>query len=115
MIKSSLPAESSGVVLVPGYEYLQEVLEAAYHQASAGKGKERHANDSPFHEQRMLAINNLLGSDDGMAYQAMKKLTEGLQFTNAAQMEKELLGAIVYIAGILVRNRDAIKVAKNGI
>lgn len=115
MSKTSLPAESSGIVLVPGYEYLQEVLEAAYHQASAGKGKERHANDSPFHEQRMLAINNLLGSDDGMAYQAMKKLTEGLQFTNAAQMEKELLGAIVYIAGILVRNRDAIKAAKNGI
>lgn len=109
------PASTSGIDVVPGYEHLQAVLDAAYHQASAGKGKERHANDLPFHDQRMQTISNLLGSDDGMAYQAMKKLTEGLQFTNAAQMEKELLGAIVYIAGILVRNRDAIKVAKNGL
>lgn len=88
---------------VPGYETLESVLEAAYAQASAGKGKERHANGLPFHQQRMQGISDLLNSDDGMAYQAIKKLTEGLQFTDPAALEKELLGVIVYVAGILVR------------
>lgn len=93
---------------VEGYEELEAVLQSAYEQASAGKGKERHANGLPFHEQRMQGISNLLGSDNGMAFQAIKKLTEGLAFDNPAAREKELLGAIVYIAGILVRQRLAV-------
>lgn len=90
---------------VPGYEQLALVLQDAYAQAALGKGKERHANDQPFHEQRMQIISNLLDSDEGMAFQAIKKLTEGLQFTDPAAREKELLGAIVYISGIIVRQR----------
>ena len=93
---------------VEGYEQLQDVLRSALCQAAFGKGKERHANDLPFHEQRMQGISNLLDSDDGMAFQAIKKLTEGLQFADTAAREKELLGSIVYIAGILVRQRKVI-------
>ncbi len=93
---------------VEGYEHLQNVLWDALRQAAFGKGKERHANDLPFHEQRMQTISGLLNSDAGMAFQAVKKLTEGLQFSDPAAREKELLGAIVYIAGILVRQRKAV-------
>jgi hypothetical protein len=98
---------------VPGYESLEQVLEDAYLQASAGKGKERHANALPFGEQRMLSISNLLDSPHGMSYQAIKKITEGLQFTDPVALEKELLGAIVYVAGILVRQKQ-ILAAANG-
>lgn len=93
---------------VPGYQELADILQAAYDQAARGKGKERHANDLPFKDQRMQVISDLLDSDDGMAYQVIKKLTEGLQFKDPAAREKELLGSIVYIAGILVRQRKAI-------
>lgn len=85
-----------------GYEHLQAVFDAAMKQAAEGKGKERHANDLPFHEQRMQGISTLLDSPDGMAYQTIKKLTEGLQFDCPERREAELLGAIVYLAGIVV-------------
>lgn len=98
---------------VAGYEKLAAVLEAAYDQAANGKGKERHANDLPFHNQRMQTISGLLGSDSGMAFQAVKKLTEGMQFDDYERFERELLGAINYIAGIIIYRR--MRVAKVGI
>lgn len=85
-----------------GYERLQAVFDAAMKQAAEGKGKERHANNLPFHDQRMQRISTLLDSPDGMAYQTIKKVTEGLQFTCPERREAELLGAIVYLAGIVV-------------
>ena len=87
---------------LPAYQSLQDVLDAAYGQAAHGKGKERHARGNPFEQQHMQSISRLLGTDRGMAFQAIKKLTEGLDMTDAAARERELLGAIVYIAGILV-------------
>lgn len=90
---------------VPGYEQLAEVLKAAYDQAANGKGKERHANDLPFPEQRMLGISRLLDSDGGMAYQACKKVTEARGLKHDAR-ERELLGAIVYIAGMVIFHRE---------
>lgn len=87
---------------VPGYESLREVLAAAYDQAARGKGKERHANDLPFHKQRMQSISHLLRSDAGMAYQVCKKVTEGLDLPTPEARRRELLGAINYIAGILI-------------
>lgn len=89
----------------PGYEQLAEVLEDAFRQAAHGKGKERHANDLPFHEQRMLGISRLLDNDAGMAYQACKKLTEARALPHEA-CERELLGAIVYIAGMVIFHRE---------
>ena len=88
----------------PGYEQLAEVLQAAFNQAAEGKGAERHANGQPFHEQRMQTISTLLNSDAGMAFQVCKKVTEGMALPHAAR-ERELLGAIVYIAGMVIFHR----------
>ncbi|MDY0186274.1 MAG: hypothetical protein RBR43_10425 [Desulfuromonadaceae bacterium] len=90
-----------------GYEKLVAVFQAAHDQAAHGKGKERHANGLPFHKQRMQSISKLLDSPDGMAYQVVKKMTEGLQFEDRQQREKELLGAINYLAGIVIFFREA--------
>lgn len=90
------------LVDVPGYEKLREVLEAAYDQAARGKGKERHAKDLPFHEQRMQTISQLIGSERGMAYQICKKVVEGLDLPTPEARRRELLGAINYIAGVLI-------------
>lgn len=89
-----------------GYEKLVAVFQAAHDQAAHGKGKERHANGLPFHEQRMQSISKTLASADGMAYQVVKKMTEGLQFADHAKREAELLGAINYLAGIVIYHRE---------
>lgn len=91
---------------VKGYEKLVAVYQSAHDQAAKGKGDERHANGQPFHEQRMQQISGLLRSSDGMAFQAIKKLTEGLQFEDHARREAELLGALNYIAGIVIYYRE---------
>ena len=84
-----------------GYEQLRAVLTDALDQAAVGKGRERHAQDKPFHVQPMQQISELINSSDGMRYQAMKKLQE------SGRMEKdpairELLGVIVYTAGLVI-------------
>ena len=91
---------------VKGYEKLAAVYQDAHDQAAKGKGDERHANGQPFHEQRMQQISGLLRSSDGMAFQAIKKMTEGLQFEDHARREAELLGALNYIAGIVIYYRE---------
>lgn len=89
-----------------GYEQLVAVLQDAHNQAAHGKGKERHANNLPFDEQRMQSISKLINSPKGLEFQAIKKLTEGMQFDDVARREKELLGAINYIAGIIIYYRN---------
>lgn len=89
---------------VVGYEKLQEVLKRAYDQAANGKGKERHSSNNtiPFHEQRMQSISDLIKSPKGMEFQIIKKITEGLEMEETERTTKELLGAINYIAGIII-------------
>lgn len=85
----------------PGYFPLETVLCAAYAQAAAGKGKERHAAGDDFNDQPILSIGRLLKSADGEAYQAIKKLREGLMMHRRGESEaalREMLGAINYIA-----------------
>lgn len=89
----------------PGYEQLAAVLQAAYDQASKGKGAERHADSKPFHEQPMQTCSDLLGTDAGLAFQAIKKIREGSTFTEFDRFERELLGAINYIAGMIIWRR----------
>lgn len=90
----------------PHYKSLRKVLEAAYQQAESGKGNERHARGNPFEEQHMQTISQLLDTDRGMAFQAIKKLTEGLDMKDANARKRELLGAINYIAGIIIYNQE---------
>lgn len=86
----------------PGYEHLAAVLKDAYAQAAFGKGKERHANDLPFDHQPMQTISRLLGNPTGMTYQVCKKVVEAMNMKDRAARRRELLGAIVYLAGVIV-------------
>ncbi len=108
VVSYSTPDQQIALVSAPGYEQLVQVLRDAHDQAAFGKGKERHANDLPFHEQRMQGISQLLNSPDGMAYQVTKKVVEGLDMPQLDRKVTELLGAINYLAGIVIflRNRD---------
>lgn len=95
----------------PGYDGLFNVLTEALDQAQAGKGDERHnpSGDIPFERQRMQTISELIGSPDGMAYQACKKVTEGVGLPTVDRQVFELLGAINYLAGMIIflRHREA--------
>lgn len=85
---------------VPGYERLAEVLHRAYSQSARGKGKTRHANDKPFHEQPIMDIGRMSGIG-GHVYQIMKKAQEAGGMAARGQAEAaqaEFLGAIVYAA-----------------
>lgn len=86
---------------VEGYESLAQVLAEAYEQAAVGKGHQRHANDKPFEEQSTQGICDMLDSADGMAHQAIKKILESRRLGHAAR-SKELKGAIVYLAGMII-------------
>lgn len=87
---------------VPGYEKLSDVLARAYDQASKGKGKERHAGGKPFHEQPMQVISDMFDSPVGMYFQAIKKIRESHRLPTTEAQVRELLGAINYIAGIII-------------
>lgn len=84
-----------------GYADLLEVLVGAFEQASAGKGKERHASNLPFIEQPMQTLSDALQDDAGMAFQAMKKIRESRGLSLDAAI-RELHGAINYAAGMVL-------------
>lgn len=89
---------------VTGYESLERVLVRAYEQAASGKGKERHANDLPFHEQTMQKIADRRGIGFVLG-QADKKSEEAQGMYDRDEHEaaiRELLGAINYIAGAII-------------
>lgn len=85
-----------------GYNELAIILRDAFLQASEGKGRERHANDLPFDQQPMQTLSDVFDSDKGMAFQVVKKLREGLDMPEFERLERELLGSIVYTAGIIL-------------
>ena len=94
--------EVNVVADVPGYESLRRVLDAAYEQAARGKGRERHALDGAgFDNQPMQRLIDAHGLGFATG-QACKKAEEadGLRSQDAAR--RELLGAIVYLAGAIV-------------
>ncbi len=103
------------VLSADGYEALAGVLRRAFEQASAGKGKERHANGKPFTEQPMLSINRTLGSIDGMLYQAAKKAAEARGLPTTERAVAELLGAINYLAGAVILLEEGMLHGKSSI
>lgn len=108
---SARPDKCHHVKVRVGYAGLLAVLVEALNQAQYGKGSERHnlTGKVPFERQRMQLISELIGSVDGMTYQACKKITEGVKLPTLERQVAELLGAIVYIAGMIVflRKREA--------
>ena len=83
------------------YHALAAVLARAYEQAAKGKGAVRHADGRPFTEQPMQSISELLGTHEGLLYQAMKKIQESNRLEKEPAI-RELLGAINYLAGAII-------------
>ena len=83
------------------YKELELVLKAAYQQASKGKGNDRHATGQPFENQPMQIISDLVGSNHGALFQAIKKAQESTRMEPGAAV-RELLGAINYLAGAII-------------
>lgn len=101
----------ANVTVRNGYAGLHHILVEALNQAQRGKGAERHnlGGDIPFERQRMQQISELIGSVDGMTYQACKKITEGVKLPTLDRQVAELLGAINYIAGMITFLRGRVK------
>ena len=86
--------------VVDGYHGLFDVLVDVLDQAQLGKGAERHGQDKAFEEQPMQKLIELHGR--GFAYgQAGKKAQESERLAYEAA-RRELLGAIVYLAGAVI-------------
>ncbi len=98
-------------IMSPGYEPLAEVLGRALQQADSGKGAERHGRGLPFMDQPMIQIGKWTGPG-GPAFQAIKKTQEALGMVGRgerAAAERELLGAINYLAGAVLLIREGVK------
>ena len=87
----------------PGYESLATVLQAALDHAQTGKGRERHANGKTFEGQPILTIQELVGPGYALG-QAIKKAQES-QRLPMPQAEADLLGAINYLAAVILYRR----------
>lgn len=74
----------------------------ALEQAAYGKGRERHANDLPFVEQPILTMAQMLNSDAGLAQQVIKKTIEARGLLTKEARIKELRGAMVYAAAMVL-------------
>jgi hypothetical protein len=94
-------SEPSGELEDFNYAGLKAVLDMAYDQAAKGKGAQRHGRGQAFEDQPMQTISQLLGSTHGMAFQAIKKVQEAQRMDRDAAV-RELLGAINYIAGMVI-------------
>jgi hypothetical protein len=90
----------SVILDAPGYERLAHVLLRAFHQAAQGKGKERHAQSLPFHQQPMQKLIGLYGVGFALG-QAAKKAQESQRLPHERAVA-ELLGAINYLAGAVI-------------
>ena len=91
------------IAVPPGYEALAEVLEAALQQAASGKGKERHANGKPFHQQPIMeeAYGVGIGFPAGQARKKILEATRGYQ-AHPQRAIADLLGAINYAAATVI-------------
>lgn len=89
---------------VEGYEGLQNVFKNAVEQASAGKGKERHATEGEsFEEQQIVEIGKRLQGNPaaGPLYQAVKKIYESGRLPKERAIA-ELRGALNYTAAAII-------------
>lgn len=91
----------NAVELNPKYDSLYKVFLMAYNQASNGKGKERHANDEDFRNQKIVTLNKQIGSNHGAIFQACKKAQESARLSDDRAIA-ELLGAINYLAAAVI-------------
>lgn len=99
-------------MIEPGYEALADVMQRAYNQAALGKGKERHSQvGEPFDKQVMQDGAKRFGVG-ALLFQAYKKSEES-QRLPLDRAVNELLGAMVYLAGAVIR-LEAVKALDKG-
>jgi len=86
-----------------GYAPLRAILDAAYAQSASGKGVERHGNGLPWLEQPILTVtrHHGLGFATGQAEKKIREAVGMVSRGDKAAGERELLGAIVYVAGAI--------------
>ena len=96
-----------------GYESLARELQSALEQASHGKGKERHATDEPFEQQKICTITRWVCNSPvaAMLYQAVKKTVESSRMEYDSAL-RELDGAINYLAAAKILLREIIEIAE---
>lgn len=98
------------------YESLRDVLELAYRQAAYGKGQDRHGVGQPFTNQPMQHLLDLYGY--GFAAGQIGKKVQEAQRLPKDKAIHELLGAIVYAAGLVIylerQPRDEVVVSGGG-
>jgi hypothetical protein len=92
------------------YIKLREELDSAYDQASIGKGKQRHADNEPFENQKICVINRWLRGARyaGPLFQAVKKTVESARMEPEAAI-RELDGAINYLCAAKILLREEIE------
>lgn len=85
------------------YDELRRVLKGAYDQAATGKGKERHATDEAFEDQKICVISRWISGSPvaGVLFQAIKKAIESSRLPKDRAI-RELQGAINYLAAAII-------------
>jgi hypothetical protein len=89
---------------------LELIFEQAVKQASEGKGSERHGSKNDFLKQQWVTLAETHGVGF-LTGQAQKKLTEAVTNKTADNFdwyERELLGAINYIAMAILKEKHGI-------
>lgn len=89
----------------------QDILGQALEQVTAGKGNERHGNGADLYQQPWMAIACTAGNGF-LTGQAIKKAMEAAASINkpgytGARFEREVLGAIAYLAFAIMHQRSA--------
>lgn len=82
---------------------LYPVFTRAITQATIGKGTRHGGDATPFFEQRWYRIASGPAGVQGLAFQAIKKLEEALEKPNREDFERELLGAMVYMGMVYLK------------
>ena len=90
------------------YDSLCEVLTDAFDQASKGKGENRHGDDRPFEQQQYCRDLRDLGIAPGI-YQIRKKALESNRLSTDEAAYQEMLGVIIYAAGVCIELKRRIK------
>ena len=93
------------------FHQLRSVLDDAYADAVSGKGTRHHRRSDDvlviaFEDQLIVYLNEQLGSTHFAVGQAVKKAIESVG-KDHEPAERELLGAIIYLAAAVVVHRRA--------
>lgn len=95
------------------YDVLDRIISEASEQAKTGKGKERHADNEAFEDQKIIIINRWVKGSPaaGNLYQVIKKSAEAARLEPEKAIH-ELRGVINYAAASIYAYEQEIGVAK---